>query len=384
MKYIWEENEVKLNTESDSWDRVNNIFIELTSRCNMQCKFCPYPVLKRKKQDMPEEYVEKILQEISSNKKDVTFHVLGEPLLNKNFFRYAALCDEYGIKYWLVTNGMLLTEAMCDKIFLLGNLQNLELSFHTFHDKSWYLRKCSMSFASYIERIKHIIFSKKRYERNIPLNLDIMYDSHLGGSGIGWGNFSVAKWQKFIDEVKVWQSELGRSFPDAAERHPKFFTGRKKAFMTQGNWLYRSLDAIPKGLFADLPPETMWLRWEIFPNIFVTLKKFFYFTKNQAYLEHTLPEGTEFEVKPAFDFQCGWANNLAILSNGEITSCCLDYEGELSLGNIANISLKEAAASQKNALLQATPDRFALCRNCRGRLSVGKGQPGCQVMCKEN
>ena len=68
----------------------DEINIEITSRCNMDCIFCPLGVCSRKKQDLPNERVQKILNELVDLKTKnvdippITFHCLGEPLLNNS------------------------------------------------------------------------------------------------------------------------------------------------------------------------------------------------------------------------------------------------------------------------------------------------------------
>lgn len=345
---------------------VRNVFIEITSRCNMSCKFCPYPVLQRPKQDMPHAYALKILEELRGQKKDVTFHVLGEPLLNSHFFEYAALCDEYGINYWLVTNGLLLTPRICDKLFALKNLKNLEISFHTFTEKSFRLRECAMPFDKYLARIRNAVFSPARYAAGIAINMDVMYDLNLLG-GKAWNSFCIDEWRIFAQILQSWRKELDAAFPDAKEKYSKYFTGRKKIFQRGDYYLYRNYEDIPANLFAELPPHIQWIRWEIFPNTFVTLKKFFFFSKNDAYLKNAL--NMDFQVRPRDSFKCGWPQDLTILSNGDISLCCLDYEGEISVGNIKDINLAEAAASAKRKAVIANPGQFEFCARCQGTLT---------------
>lgn len=350
---------------------VRNVYMELTSRCNMNCKFCPYPVLRRPKQDMPREYVLKILGELKDQNKDLTFHVLGEPLLNSNFFEYARLCDEYNITYWLVTNGLLLTPQICDKLFSLKNLKNLEISFHTFTSHAFALRGCAMPFERYLEHIENAIFSKKRYDAGIQINIDIMYDLNILNGG-AWGNFTSNDWNEFSQKLLVWAEKLRAEFLDAETRYPKYFHGRKRIFHRADHYLYRDFSDLPFGLFADLPEHIQWIRWEIFPDVFVTLKKFFFFTKNTPYLDNALPSSCDYQVEEAKNPACAWPVDLTILSNGKITFCCLDYEGELSCGNISKMSLAQAAQSGHRAQVIANPGNFELCRLCRGQLKINK------------
>lgn len=47
----------------------DEINIEITSRCNMDCIFCPLGVCTRKKQDLPDDSVHKVLDELVELKK---------------------------------------------------------------------------------------------------------------------------------------------------------------------------------------------------------------------------------------------------------------------------------------------------------------------------
>ncbi len=344
---------------------VRNVFIELTSRCNMTCAFCPLPVLKRSKQDMPHEWVLKILNECAGQGRDVTFHVLGEPLLSPHFFEYAQLCDDLGITYWLVTNGLCLDNARLRKLFALKRLHNVEISFHTMTEETFTLRGCSANFAAWMEKVRNAVFSPERLASNIQINIDVMYDSHLQSGG--WSAFTQKRWQEFATTMRGWAAQLEVAHPECRHLWPRYYEGRKKIFHRGVYYHYRRFTDIPETLFASLPPFISWIRWEIFPNTFVSLKKFFFFTKNPAYLRHSL--GREMTVIPASsNVTCTWPCDLAILSNGKITFCCLDYEGELACGNIADMTLAEAALSSRRRLVMSRPGAFSLCRLCKGEL----------------
>ena len=73
------------NPADKAWETVSLAQIELTSRCNFNCKFCPSGVLERPHCDMPREWVLKILKELRDKSVIVLFHILGGPTLNKFF-----------------------------------------------------------------------------------------------------------------------------------------------------------------------------------------------------------------------------------------------------------------------------------------------------------
>jgi uncharacterized Fe-S cluster-containing radical SAM superfamily protein len=351
---------------ADVFADVQNVFIELTSRCNMRCRFCPHPVLKREKKDMPHEHVLKILEELKGCKKDVTFHCVGEPLLNGHFLTYAALCDANDINYWLVTNGLAFTPAILDKLFSLKRLQLVEISFHTLTEESFALRGCTTSFANYLDTIHDAVFCRERLESGIKITIDVMYDMHLYHEEL-WKSFSFDAWRHFTRLMAAWGEELHALYPQARLRWPKYYEGRKKIFWKDDHYTFRRLDDIPANLFDALPPQIAFLRWEFFPNVFVALKKFFFFTKNPDYLRHAFGKDG-IGVKPAEGFDCGWPCHLVVLSNGAITFCCLDYEGDLADGNIESMTLAEAAQSSRRRFVLSRPDAFPLCQACKGKL----------------
>lgn len=196
------------------------VFIELTSHCNMKCKFCPSEILTRKRSRMRPDVVFRILEECRGNGVPVTFHILGEPFLNPHFFEYAEFCDKEDIKYELTTNATLCTEELTEKLFCLKNLTNVYVAFHTFDAESFKLRGTAMDFEDYMRNIENLIFSQKRYENGKILEIPVMYDAHDKRL---WGNFTDERWQGFTARVRQWQERLLERFPDVRERFPFFF-----------------------------------------------------------------------------------------------------------------------------------------------------------------
>lgn len=90
--------------------------IELTSRCNATCSYCPHGTLTRKKEDMTKEIFEQTLKIIDkehlwkiANNYVVELHSFGEAfLLGDKLFYFLDRMKEEGLTWNLSTNGILL------------------------------------------------------------------------------------------------------------------------------------------------------------------------------------------------------------------------------------------------------------------------------------
>ncbi|EQC50898.1 radical SAM/SPASM domain-containing protein [Bacteriovorax sp. DB6_IX] len=95
--------------------------IEINSRCNMACSYCPNSVDERVEQgDMEDKTFEKILDslEASDFRGIVSFHFYNEPLLSKKLAPFAKLLKQRLPKVLLqiYSNGTLLTKKKFDEL----------------------------------------------------------------------------------------------------------------------------------------------------------------------------------------------------------------------------------------------------------------------------
>ena len=85
---------------------IKRIYIEITSRCNLNCAFCTAG--SRQGSDMDPVFFESILKQVREVTPYIYLHVQGEPLLHRDFSTIMDLCDNYEMQVQLVTNGTLL------------------------------------------------------------------------------------------------------------------------------------------------------------------------------------------------------------------------------------------------------------------------------------
>lgn len=93
--------------------------IEITSRCNLRCKYCVWPHMPRAKQDMTEEVFHEALEwaryfvNLGTQGHELNLAGIGESTLHPEFCRWAKLArDAVGDKVQLIlaTNGVNVTE----------------------------------------------------------------------------------------------------------------------------------------------------------------------------------------------------------------------------------------------------------------------------------
>jgi radical SAM protein with 4Fe4S-binding SPASM domain len=86
--------------------RFQKIYIEISNICNLACSFCPE--VERDKKVMDASLFERVITQAASLTQEVTFHLMGEPLLHQNFGDYVLLCADQKVPVNITTNGSLI------------------------------------------------------------------------------------------------------------------------------------------------------------------------------------------------------------------------------------------------------------------------------------
>lgn len=105
--------------------------IEISNICNLRCSFCPEVV--RPKKLMEPEFFRRILEQVAPLTNTVALHLMGDPLVHPKLSEFVALCDEHGVKIFLVTNGLLLRENHMETL-LHPAFRQVNFSLHSFAD----------------------------------------------------------------------------------------------------------------------------------------------------------------------------------------------------------------------------------------------------------
>jgi radical SAM protein with 4Fe4S-binding SPASM domain len=97
-----------------------DVYLEITSRCNLKCIHCTFPHEPSAPIDMEMSTFERIAPEVLPHARSVIIYG-GEPLIHRNFFSVQDGIQQYGIPFvGFITNGTLLNEHAADKLISAG------------------------------------------------------------------------------------------------------------------------------------------------------------------------------------------------------------------------------------------------------------------------
>lgn len=111
--------------------RFHKVNIEISNICNLQCSFCPEVI--RAKQIMELSLFEKIISEVAPLTEQVTFHLMGEPLVHPKLAEMLEICSHFQVPVFFVSNGVLLTEKRAE-LLLHPSIRQVNFSLHSFND----------------------------------------------------------------------------------------------------------------------------------------------------------------------------------------------------------------------------------------------------------
>ena len=322
--------------------RISSLFIELTNRCNFNCDFCANRFMKREKRHMDFNLACNILDEVSKEKiVDRIFpHFVGEPFLYPYLFEFLEKAQGKGIPIELFTNGSLLDEKGIKRLYEL-NIKRLLLSFQTPDKISFAFRHAPLSFDEFLRKTESIIENK--FIGNFSTEIEIQFLSTCKTSPRG----SVHSLET-VDEVK-----------EAFSLFERFSRELSKRFHLDRNSLHPPV-------VKDIPPSGK--RFKILPGV-------------EIYFRHACLWNNPLELLgPGIEIKNrdrGWCifpfQMLLILSSGEATCCCMDYDGEINLGNIRDKSIKDIWFGEKLSRMRADMKKMVLsqgvCRRCRGKVT---------------
>ncbi len=316
---------------------VQRIHLEVTSHCNFSCEFCPDSRMKRMRDFMDYELLQRILDEVEEKgiAQSVLFHLMGEPLLYPRLLDAVAYASGKGLETILTTNGVLLTEEVLNDLREAG-LTKIILSLQTPDAKSFEIRGAKgVDFSQYSDQVRGVARKVMR-EGGITLELSflssplrrlilpVMADVSIADTSGSLRKF-LSTWVDFVFK--------GTEFED---RLPG---------------LRRSLRRV-----RSFKQNTI----ELTPELFFTTRVM------GDWSEHSIDDG----IRARVGYCPGIREHFGVLWNGDIVFCCVDYEGRTSVGNLKDMTLLDALAGPKMQGAVAGFDKLKIihphCQRCIG------------------
>ncbi|MCL4820516.1 MAG: radical SAM protein [Vicinamibacteria bacterium] len=320
---------------------INYLFIEITNACNFKCTWCPDDIMGRKRGFMKKQKAFRILDEIAEKRPrlgplyPVKLHQMGEPFLHPDLAEIVAHAESRGVGIELNTNCGLLTEKNVDALYDAG-LTNLILSYQTPDAESFKTRKApSLKFDAYRDKVRMAVERKVAKGARTRLEIDIMNTKHADGYAIVSEDEQA---KAFLRDWISFTQELEQRHGLAPREHD-WATLESRAF----------LDADENGSRYDLLDGVtlIWKRCHSWGNVIGG---------------HRLAEVKDTYCPAPYDqFVIQW--------NGDVVSCCTDYEGGTKIANVFRESIEsvwtgEALKRRKQDMLEGR--LLDVCAKCIG------------------
>lgn len=272
------------------------VYIEITNICGLSCSFCPPKLEKPSSMDLP--LFEKIAKELHKKTKEITLHVMGDPLLHKELPSILDIAHKYEHKVSLVTSGFYLGKQDFN-LLIKPAIKQLNISLNSFNKNS---KKLEL----------------KAYMKSIFSFID----------------FKLTNRAEMLVNLRLWN--LG----DKDEFNEKVLSYISQKYDVKIDFNFTKKQSIRVAKYTRVHFD----EYFIWPSL-----------QNPVY-----PSS-----------KCYGLNaQIAILADGRVVPCCLDYEGKINLGNIKGQDLNEILASSSKMAqdLKSGILTQELCQKCSYRL----------------
>lgn len=121
------------------------VYVEITGFCGLECDFCPPKTRQKLQIDLDNFY--KISSQLASLTKEVSLHILGDPLSILDLGRYLDILHEYSLKAHITTTGFFL-DRHSQLLLSHSAIKQINFSLNGFNGA-----KSFVSLDGYLERI---------------------------------------------------------------------------------------------------------------------------------------------------------------------------------------------------------------------------------------
>ena len=250
-----------------------DIYIEPTNICNLQCSFCFHAnnAMRRKKGTMTFKTFKRLVDDVKSFKPNLVLHHSGESFVHKELFDFIRYAKKAGLRVSLTTNGTLVDKN--DFEILDTGIDGINISLAGVDKEDYANVRPGTEFDTLMENITAL--AKNKLKRNLATKLTINVVETK------FNRPKIPLFKKRIESINGIDGVIVRRLMDWGG----------------------TLD------ISKLHITPFWRSWAMYANKYFKLA-----TKG------TLCEAIN--------------DGGAILWNGTVVPCCIDFNGTMTLGNI--------------------------------------------------
>jgi hypothetical protein len=159
-----------------------HVHLETYALCNAACSFCPYPALLRQGEKMPDELIEKIINDLADIPRKLPFQLspfkVNEPFLDKRLFDILHTINDKlpNANITLTTNASPLTPETLRRVLQVKNIGYLWISFND-HRPDEYEKVMKLPYRRTIKRLDALHARKAAGDIPFPVVLSRVGDN---------------------------------------------------------------------------------------------------------------------------------------------------------------------------------------------------------------
>jgi MoaA/NifB/PqqE/SkfB family radical SAM enzyme len=350
---------------------INYLFVEITNACNFKCTWCPDEIMGRRRGFMKKGRVFRLIEEIAEKRSwmgplyPVKLHQMGEPMLHPELPEIVAHAEERGVGIELNTNCGLITQERIEALYRAG-LTNLILSYQTPDPETFKTRKAPrLVFDEYRDKVRLAVERKVALRARTNIEIDIMNTKHADGYRIVSEDEQALA---FLSDWIAFCQDLERHHGLAPRPHD-WERIRAMQFLDQdeNGSRYTLLDGV----------HLVWKRCHTWGNVIGGVSG--ESQHEPAQWGATAAAGPALqpghihvggEAPASVDTYCPAPYDQFVVQwNGDVVSCCTDYEGLTKTGNVFASSVEDVwrSATRRDRLRDMLGGRLLdVCARCQG------------------